>query len=121
MDFGTQAGVAVGLFALGVFLLVFRLMTRGGGDRSAEVRVALEAGAVVVDVRSPGEFAQGHVAGAVNLPVDQLPARLAELPPDRMVVVYCASGMRSARAAALLRGAGRTVVDAGTAASFPAG
>jgi rhodanese-related sulfurtransferase len=119
VGFGWQAGLVVGLVAFAVFLLVTRLMNRGGADRRAEVEVALGAGAVVVDVRSPAEFAQGHVPGALNLPVDGLAGRLAELPAERMVVVYCASGARSARAAALLRGAGRTVVDAGTAASFP--
>lgn len=119
LGFEWQAGLVVGLVAFAVFLLVARLTNRGA-DRREEVAVALAAGALVVDVRSPAEFAQGHVGDAVNLPVDELPARLAELPTDRMVVVYCASGGRSARAARLLRGAGRTVVDAGTAASFPA-
>ncbi len=118
MDLGWQSGLVVGLFASGVFLLVFRLMNRGG-DRSGEVEVALSAGALVLDVRSPAEFAGGHVSGATNVPLDQLGARLAELPTDRLLVVYCASGMRSARAATLLRAAGRAVVDAGTAASFP--
>jgi rhodanese-related sulfurtransferase len=59
------------------------------------------------------------VPGALNVPLDALPARLGELPADRLIVVYCASGMRSARAASVLRGAGRTVVDAGTQAAFP--
>jgi phage shock protein E len=118
VDFGLQSGLLVAVVAFAVFLLVSRLMNRGTGDRREEVAVALGAGAVIVDVRTPAEFAQGHVAGAVNVPVDELPARLGELGPERMVVVYCASGVRSARAAALLRGAGRTVVDAGTASSF---
>lgn len=118
MDLGWQSGLVVGTVAFAVFLLVVRLMNRGG-DRSGEVSTALAANAVVVDVRSAAEYAAGHVGGAINVPVDQLPARMGELPSGRMVVVYCASGMRSARAASVLRAAGRTVVDAGTAASFP--
>lgn len=43
----------------------------------------------VLDVRPPEEFAQGHVAGAINLPLDRLQERLKDLPPDREVVAYC--------------------------------
>lgn len=51
----------------------------------------------VIDVRSPQEFANGHIAGARNIPLDQLPARTAELPAGPMVV-HCASGYRSSAA-----------------------
>ena len=115
---GLASGLAVALVLAGVALLVTRL-TNLAGDNSAEVALALQAGATVVDVRTPAEFLAGHVAGATNLPLDELPARAAELPTDRLVVVYCASGARSARAAAALRATGRTVVDAGTMAAFP--
>lgn len=65
-------------------------------------------GAFLLDVRSPGEFAEGHLAGAVNVPVSELEATLASLPADRsrQIVVYCRSGLRSARARALLLKAG---------------
>jgi rhodanese-related sulfurtransferase/DNA-binding transcriptional ArsR family regulator len=43
----------------------------------------------VVDVRPPHEFAQGHIAGALNIPLDQLTRRLNELPRDREIVAYC--------------------------------
>jgi rhodanese-related sulfurtransferase len=49
-----------------------------------------EAGEVVVlDVRPAGEFAAGHIPGAMSIPIDQLPARMAELPADVDVVAYC--------------------------------
>jgi hydroxyacylglutathione hydrolase len=57
---------------------------------------------VVVDVREPWEYRQGHVPGAVLLPLGQLASRLNELHPDRPVAVICASGSRSQSAAALL-------------------
>jgi len=60
----------------------------------------------VVDVRNPGEHALGTVPGSVNIPVGQLPARLAELDPERPTVVYCAGGYRSSVAASLLRANG---------------
>jgi phage shock protein E len=50
---------------------------------------------LVLDVRSPEEFADGHVPGAVLIPHDQLEARIAELGEPRDVVVYCRSGRRS--------------------------
>ena len=43
----------------------------------------------VVDVRPPQEYAQGHIAGALNIPLEQLKKRLKELPRDREVVAYC--------------------------------
>jgi rhodanese-related sulfurtransferase len=53
---------------------------------------------VVLDVRTPQEFAAGHIPGAVNIPHDQLPNRLAEIAgaKNKDVVVYCRSGRRSA-------------------------
>ena len=71
------------------------------------------AGATLLDVRTPEEFAGGHVEGARNVPVDELAASLASLPRGRPVVVYCASGMRSARAAAELARAGFDARDLG--------
>jgi rhodanese-related sulfurtransferase len=63
---------------------------------------------VVLDVRTPAEFAAGHVPGARNVSHDQLPAKLAELAAlkDKPVVLYCRSGRRTAIAGQTLRGAG---------------
>jgi hydroxyacylglutathione hydrolase len=63
---------------------------------------------VVLDVRSRSEWDGGHVDGAVHIPLPELPARLAEVPPGE-VWVYCQSGFRSAVAASLLAARGRTV------------
>ncbi len=62
---------------------------------------------LVVDVRTPMEFAAGAVAGALNIPLDELEARLEELGPrTREITVYCASGARSAYAQRMLAGLG---------------
>jgi phage shock protein E len=80
---------------------------------------AIDDGALILDVRTVFEFHAGHAADAVNIPVEDLEERLGEIsPPGRTVVVYCRSGTRSRRAAALLRQAGFDVVDAGTMASL---
>lgn len=81
----------------------------------AEARALVAAGAALVDVRSTGEYAGGHIDGALNIPVDQLSRRMTEVgPKERPIVVYCASGMRSASAARALKAAGyEKVVDLG--------
>jgi phage shock protein E len=69
-----------------------------------------DAGLVVLDVRTPAEYAAGHVPGARNVSHDELPARLAELLPlkDKEVVLYCRTGRRTEIAGETLRGAGFT-------------
>jgi phage shock protein E len=56
----------------------------------------------VLDVRSPQEFAEGHVPGALNVPYDQVAGRLGEIPRDKDVVLYCRSGRRAGLAADVL-------------------
>ena len=70
-------------------------------------------GATLVDVRTPMEWEAGHIEGAVLIPISELGGRLREIPRDHPVVVYCASGGRSARAAALLGASGYRVRDLG--------
>ena len=60
----------------------------------------------VLDVRTPQEYAEGHVPGAVNVPYDQLASRLAEVPKDKDVVLYCKSGRRAGIAADVLAATG---------------
>jgi rhodanese-related sulfurtransferase len=60
----------------------------------------------LLDVRTPAEFAAGHIPGAVNVPLDELRPRLGELPKDRPVTVYCQVGMRGYLAVRALRQAG---------------
>lgn len=69
---------------------------------------AAPANALILDVRTPGEFGSSHVPGAVNVPHDEVAARLAELGAnrDRPVIVYCESGRRAGLAEALLVEAG---------------
>ncbi len=61
---------------------------------------------LLLDVRSPEEFAAGHVPGAVNIPHDQVAARLGELDKSRWVLVYCRSGKRAGAAEGVLADAG---------------
>jgi len=81
----------------------------------------IRRGAKIVDVRSREEFEDERYPGAINIPVNELPRRLAEMGPrDGEYVLYCASGSRSAFAARALALAGyRKVLNAGGLADMP--
>ena len=70
-------------------------------------------GAVLLDVRERDEYAQGHIPGGVNLPLSELEEGAASLDKDAPLFVYCLSGGRSSRAAAMLKAMGFTVKDIG--------
>ncbi len=63
---------------------------------------------LLLDVRTPEEFNSGHIAGAVNINVEELAGRLNEVPQDRPIVLYCRTGNRSAQAGQILATAGYT-------------
>jgi rhodanese-related sulfurtransferase len=67
-------------------------------------------GALLIDVRQPEEWVQGHVPGSALIPIDDLPSRLRELPRDRTIVVVCHSGKRSRFGRDVLLKAGFTQV-----------
>jgi len=60
-----------------------------------DAHAAVAAGAFLLDVREPDEWAAGHAPGAVHVPMRELPARSGELPRDRLIVAICRSGARS--------------------------
>jgi phage shock protein E len=103
----------------GAVLLAKALLgRRAPADTIAE---KLAAGATVVDVRSEAEFQRGAYRGALNVPFPLLRDELSRIPRDRPVVVYCASGARSAMAARILRQAGYAdVSNAGGLHHLPA-
>jgi len=103
LAFGLVAAVAVSFAALADGELA---------PLSQEAYLALpksgEQAPFVLDVRGPEEFVTGHVPGAVNIPYDQVAARLAEVPKDKEVVLYCRSGRRAGMAAEVLAANGYT-------------
>src|SRR4029079_18065616 len=94
-----------------VAAVVYLVFGRGREIQGPDARKLVAAGARLLDVRSAEEFAGGHLPGAVNIPVQELDRRLAEVGPrDSELVLYCRSGHRSGRAAELLRAHGFTRV-----------
>ena len=80
--------------------------------RSLQQRLAGANPPLVVDVRNPPELMiEGRIDGSVHIPMNELPARLAEVPEDREIVTVCKVGMRSYNAAGWLRQLGRNAVS----------
>ena len=73
-----------------------------GGGSTANLQSIIDDGAFLVDVRTPGEFAERHVKGSVNIPLDILPTELATFKNKKNIVVFCRSGNRSGKAKAFL-------------------
>lgn len=101
-------GARVGFGILAMIVIGYLAFKPGGGEMTgSEARRLVEAGATLVDVRTPEEFAAGHIPGALNIPVDEVERRIAEFGPrDEPVVLYCRSGNRSAHAARMLEASG---------------
>jgi phage shock protein E len=69
--------------------------------------------AVVVDVRTPQEFMGGHVAGSINIPINEVPMRLNDFKKMKNIILCCASGARSQNAAFYLQQQGIECVNGG--------
>ncbi|HPN70222.1 MAG TPA: rhodanese-like domain-containing protein [Saprospiraceae bacterium] len=70
-------------------------------------------GAQIIDVRTKGEYASGHIKGSVNIPLQELSNNLKKIKKDKPVITCCASGMRSSSAKSILAGQGYTVYNGG--------
>ncbi|MFN5335023.1 MAG: rhodanese-like domain-containing protein [Bacteroidota bacterium] len=84
----------------------------GGADTDYKQMVA--EGAIIVDVRTPGEYQSGHIKGSLNIPVDIIKNKLADLKKkNKPVITCCRSGARSGMAKDILSNAGITVYNGG--------
>lgn len=63
-------------------------------------------GAIIIDVRNPGEFKNGHIKGSKNIPLQEIRSKMKGLKKDQVIITCCASGMRSGSAKSILNGAG---------------
>ena len=97
-----------------VALLVAMLAGCGQSPAGAGVDISVDEAlrlwqnkeAIIIDVRTPGEYRDGHIPGVVNIPLDELEKRIGEIPKDKKVVLICRTGSRSAQGTRLLRSKG---------------
>ncbi len=98
-----------------IFFGVFAIGCKDAGPPPEKdvISEALAAeGVLILDVRSDGEFSDGHVEGAVHVPVAEVGERMPTIQPDKdkQIVVYCAAGVRAAKAETELRSMGYTKI-----------
>lgn len=85
-----------------------------GPKEKVDFKALVAAGALVIDVRTPGEFKSGHIKGAINIPVDSIRTKVAELQKKgKPVITCCRSGARSGVAAGILRQQGIEAYNGG--------
>ncbi len=86
-----------------------------GKTDNTELINAIQEGAFLVDVRTPSEFSDGTVKGAVNIPLDSLSNNFAKFKNKKNIVVFCRSGSRSSMAKGILEQNGfKNVINGGT-------
>ena len=70
--------------------------------KSVDYAQLVKDGALILDVRTPGEYAGGHIKGSKNIPLQSLQQNLSKIPKDKVIITCCASGMRSGSAKSML-------------------
>ncbi|MBK9282851.1 MAG: rhodanese-like domain-containing protein [Sphingobacteriaceae bacterium] len=94
--------------------MIQKLKELMGFGPAVDLNEWIKNGAVILDVRSKGEYSSGHVKGSVNIPVDQLASNLNKLKnKEQPIITCCASGMRSGSAKGYLKSLGYTKVHNG--------
>lgn len=86
----------------------------GIGGKTESAKEFMEKGAVIIDVRTVGEFKEGHIKNSKNIPLDTIFSKANEIKKlNKPVIVCCRSGMRSAQAASILKNSGIEVMNGG--------
>ncbi len=89
---------------MGIFTALF------GKKTKVDFGELIQKGALIIDVRTQGEFQSGHVKGSKNIPLDKIMSQVSKIKKDQIIITCCASGMRSASATGMLKNAGYTNV-----------
>lgn len=76
------------------------------GGSQTDYNDLIKNGAIILDVRSKGEYQGGHVKNSINIPLDTLGTQISKLDKNKAIITCCASGMRSASAKSLLESKG---------------
>ncbi len=85
----------------------------GFGPKPEEIKAYLDAGATILDVRTPAEYAEEHIEGSVNIPLDTVPQNVEKIKKMGKVVAHCRSGARSGNATDFLKKQGVDILNGG--------
>ena len=86
----------------------------GFGNKSQNIQEFIAKEAIIIDVRSPGEFSGGHIKGSKNIPLNEISSKIDEIKKqNKPVITCCASGMRSSQATSILKQNGIDVINGG--------
>ncbi|MEI8289129.1 MAG: rhodanese-like domain-containing protein [Verrucomicrobiota bacterium] len=88
------------IIIVGAMVAAFLLVAKSGQISVKDAAAHLKNGALVIDVRSPGEFSSGHLTNAINIPLDEITSVLPQRVKDKsqVLLLHCQSGMRSGMA-----------------------
>jgi len=98
------------ILVIAAIVAVIFMMKQSGQISAKDALEKLRNGALVIDVRSAGEFSSGHMPKAINIPLDEIESALPKRVKDKnqTLLLHCASGMRSGMAKSKLTGMGYT-------------
>ena len=86
----------------------------GFGNKLKSIQEFKDKGAVIIDVRSQGEFAGGHIKGSKNVPLNEISSKINEIKKlNKPVIACCASGIRSSQATSILKQNGIEAINGG--------
>jgi len=86
----------------------------GLGNKTNSIQEFMEKGAIIIDVRTTGEFSGGHIQGSTNIPLNNISFKVDELKKlNKPIIVCCQSGMRSSQAASILKNSGIEALNGG--------
>lgn len=85
-----------------------------GTKEQTDYKALIGNGAIIIDVRTKGEYSSGHIKGSVNIPLNELGNHLSKIKAGKPVITCCASGMRSGAAAKLLKSKGFECYNGGS-------
>jgi len=100
----------IALIVIIVVIGLFLTLSKAGQISASDAAECLKQGALVIDVRSPGEFNSGHLTNAISIPLDEIASVVPKRYSDKsqVLLLHCASGMRSGVAQKKLKGLGYT-------------
>lgn len=93
---------------------MFNFINSMFGTSTEDIKTLIAKGAIIIDVRQPDEFKSGHIKGATNIPLSNIPNNISKIKElNKPVVAYCASGNRSGMATQQLEAHGIEVINGG--------